>query len=335
MSDNEPIIFNEREENEDSFQLEKKDQSRISLFVFAVVGCFTLLAIFVFLNPSLIGMAPKHQKRAQKPSRSVAQISQKEKYWIIVEQNHRIFKGSLDFDDEDLEVASRKYSTVRRWDLAKTGVVHGLKYLEKVPVEMLILTDTYIDSKAIDDVCQLEHLNYLSLNSCYNLTTDDIRKLEKLPNLNTLLVSAGPHLDGQVSAELAKLKSLRTLVLHHFNFTKEQIADLRKLNLKSLSLDHVDMTTELVDTIARYRDLEHLRISNCELSAKDAKRLSQSRSINSVTLARVEIPAKALLLISELPKLKSLRVIGTQVDQGIKQKLKNKIGDSVKYEDCQ
>lgn len=159
-------------------------------------------------------------------------------------------------------------------DLSSTNITDVAMYqVSRYPkLKTLILADTGITTEGLSLLKNQRELTFLNVGACKNLDSRSIELIIKqFPNLVLLGI---PDLSYKITnlSALEKLHSLRALYIS--NLSNQDLKEISKLKLYSLSLYSPDITDDALEELYKMKTLKFLELRYCSrLSQKAMKEL--------------------------------------------------------------
>ncbi|MFN7731099.1 MAG: hypothetical protein ACK5OB_04300 [Pirellula sp.] len=180
---------------------------------------------------------------------------------------------------------------------------------------------------------QLQKLRSLNINKS-NLRLENLRMLEKLPDLEDLRLNFCDPMDDAAMSILGSLRGLKRLELDSYTYSGEfendeawlqavrSFYDARKRDssLKPASrFGCGGITTEGLKKLVHLRDLRHLSLASTLIDDEGAKILSSFAGLTYLDVSNTSITDEGLEAISKLSELKCLRIRNCPIsDEGMK-----------------
>lgn len=183
----------------------------------------------------------------------------------------------------------------------------ALESLHQIPeLEFLDLSGTTIDDAALEHVSRLQYLRTLDL-SFTQVSAAGLAHLEKLNNLQTLILKGRQITDTWLST-VGKLRSLQELHITDAQISDDGLAALTPLReLRAVALGGTPVTGSGLDHLRGLRNLRLLDVSNTEL---DNKGLATISSLDQLTALSVEfcgsLTGDGLVHLTKLSGLQAL-----------------------------
>jgi len=220
------------------------------------------------------------------------------------------------FADEQMEhLTTLKH--LRRLDISVTGVTDtGMIHFEKMRnIKSLYLMCTRVTKNGMKSLRSLNNLQFLDLQDTKNIQGGVIH-IAELPELADLSF-VGCEFDDSDSAALAKMVSLRRLLLSETNISSEGCNRLVGLtNLEELELDknRAGLDDRISLFLSRLKNLRVLDLSYNAITSRLCDSLEGLTKLESLDLTATRIDNDGMRSIGKLDSLQSLVLNSTPID---------------------
>ena len=160
-----------------------------------------------------------------------------------------------------------------------------------------------------DDLAVLEQATSakcIKIKRAYDVTSEGLKHLTKLPQLSALDVSWCPHIvDFSVFQGMQNLRSLELV--------GDPIGDKELERLRGMRLENLDLGSTKVHDLNALKDmhsLQKLDLSRTQVSAEGIRNICQLKNLESVELDETPVRSSDLQYFTQLPKLSRLYLNG-------------------------
>jgi len=162
------------------------------------------------------------------------------------------------------------------------AVIVPLSPLRSLTIDDALITPEGFE-KFLTESASATQLRTLVLSRNSSLLDAALVSLKRLPNLGRLTVNGmmvtGSFLDQLAEDEMPRPK-LQRISLRKAFLTEEGAAALKKYpELRTLDLSEVELSPELVETIASLDKIEELDVTGCQLDEESLRRLQKMKSL--------------------------------------------------------
>jgi hypothetical protein len=210
--------------------------------------------------------------------------------------------------DETLAPLARLWR-LRSVDLSCSKIGdNGLAYIEKCPLEILILAETQVTDAGMVHVANMKRLESLDLYDT-KVSNSGLAHLAGVTSLHVLKIG-GTQITGDGLENLLPLKSLKELDVNDLknSMTEEGLATISKFaNLTQLNLGGDRVTATGIAALANLPKLGNLSLARTNLSAGEIDALAKLKHLEVLDVEASSVTIKDLnTLAKELPSLEQL-----------------------------
>jgi hypothetical protein len=228
--------------------------------------------------------------------------------------------------DDDGVAPVKDLHKLQSLSLFSTGVTSKcLVYLRDLPLTNLVLANTAITDKGMENVANIKSLQFLSLDGTV-VTGESLKILNKLPNLQGLHLNGTKVRDGDL-ALLEPLRSLKDLDVANCSISDAAAPELARLPIETLDLKSSRLTNKGLEILSTSKTLRYLSL--CNDRAFTSKGLAAVAKLPLIVLSVQNTqPAKSgmLSLLGSMHTLRLLYVGASQnLDAGAIEALKQQL----------
>jgi hypothetical protein len=210
--------------------------------------------------------------------------------------------------DETLAPLARLWK-LRSVDLSCSKIGdNGLAYIEKCPLEILILAETQVTDAGMVHVANMKRLETLDLYDT-KVSNSGLAHLAGVTSIRVLKIG-GTQITGDGLENLLPLKSLKELDVNDLKdgMTEKGLATISKFaNLTQLNLGGDRITATGIAALANLPKLGNLCLARTNLSAGEIDALAKLKHLEVLDLEATPVTIKDLnTLAKELPSLEQL-----------------------------
>jgi len=214
---------------------------------------------------------------------------------------------SVSMSDDKLKTLPRD---TRELDLVASDVTdEGIKYIVDLPLTYLRLDACNITDAGLKQLNKIKTLQILFVGDNPNITRDGVSGLSELPNLDFISLNGSALSDDDLEV-VSHMKTLRRVSLGAMkNVTGTGLVHLKSLpHLVSLRLSGIDFSPAGVKQLGELTRTEDLEARTAKIDGNFINALLAIKNLEALNLSETNLTDKQLLQLSQLKKLKILRV---------------------------
>jgi hypothetical protein len=188
-----------------------------------------------------------------------------------------------------------------------TATPAGIARLEAASnLDLLGLNGKWVKDETLAGATDLRQLKSLQLYEP-NTSSRIFASISELPNLESLVIIRAPGIQDEGTAELARLRKLRTLWLMGTSIGDSSLKSISRLEeLDSLELSATNISDAGVPHLNKLTKLRSLSMAHTQVGDRGIQALADLKRLTFLTLIKTQITDECLPTIAGMTELQSL-----------------------------